>query len=127
MAEQRYLLGIAYQAGPDPRIATGADGSRDFFSPQELEKAAWEFAKSSRSIGLHHAGGTEGHADVVESYVYRGPDWDLGDGVIVKAGDWLLGAVLDEPTWELYKAGEFTGWSPQGTAKRRRPTPNPES
>ena len=125
--EQRYLLGIAYQAGPDPRISTGADGSRDFFNPTELEKAAWAFNKSSRSIGLFHENGSEGHADVVESYIYRGPDWDLGDGVIVKSGDWLIGTILDEPTWELYKAGEFTGFSPQGTAKRRRPSPDTES
>jgi hypothetical protein len=124
---QRYVLGIAYQAGPDPRIATGADGSRDFFTPDELEKAAWEFNKSSRSIGIHHVDGTEGHADVVESYIWRGPDWDLGDGVVVKAGDWLIGSVLDEPTWDRYEKGEFTGFSPQGTAKRRRPTPDTES
>jgi hypothetical protein len=121
--EQRYVLGIAYQAGPDPRIATGADGSRDFFSPEELEKAAWEFTKSSRSIGLFHKNGTEGHADVVESYIYRGPDWDLGDGVVVKSGDWLLGTILDDIAWDMYKSGEFTGFSPQGTARRRRPDP----
>lgn len=124
---QRYVLGIAYQAGPDPRIATGADGSRDYFTPDELEKAAWEFNKSSRSIGIHHVDGTEGHADVVESYIWRGPDWDLGDGVVVKSGDWLIGSVLDEPTWERYEKGEFTGFSPQGTAKRRRPTTDTES
>lgn len=124
---QRYLLSIAYQAGPDPRIAMGADGSRDFFTPEELEKAAWEFAKSSRSMGLFHEDGTEGHADVVESYIYRGPDWDLGDGVVVKSGDWLLGSVLDETAWALYESGDITGISPQGTAKRRKPTPNLES
>lgn len=123
MAEpQRYLLGIAYQAGPDPRIATGADGSRDFFNAAQLEKAAWEFAKSSRSIGMLHEDGSEGHADVVESYIYRGPDWDLGDGVVVKSGDWLIGTILDDIAWDLYKSGHFTGFSPQGTAKRIRPT-----
>jgi len=127
--EQRYVLGIAYQAGPDPRIATGADGSRDYFTKEELEKAAWEFNKTRRSIGLFHKDGTEGHADVVASYTWPGgaPDWDLGDGVIVKEGDWLIGAVLDEPTWALCKSGEITGFSPQGTAKRRKPNPNPES
>lgn len=122
MAEQRYVLGLAYQAGPDPAISTGADGSRDFFSPEELEKAAWEFMKSSRSIGLFHEDGSEGHADVVESYIYRGNDWDLGDGFIVKSGDWLIGAVLDERAWDMYKSGDITGFSPQGTAKRRKPT-----
>ena len=118
--EQRYVLGIAYQAGPDPRIMRGADGGRDYFTSAELEKAAWTFAKSAREIGMHHVDGTTGVADVVESYIYRGPNWDLGDGVVVKSGDWLLGAVLDEPTWALYKSGKFTGFSPQGSAVRRR-------
>jgi|SRR6185312_3976046 len=122
MTESRYVLGIAYQAGPDPRIQRGADGGRDFFSPDELEKAAWKFAKSSRIVGTNHVDGTEGAAEVVESYIYRGPDWDVGDGVIVKSGDWLLAAILDEPSWALYKAGQFTGWSPQGSARRRRST-----
>lgn len=116
--EQRYVLGIAYQAGPAPEIKRGADGGRDYFSPDELEKAAWEFMKS-RLVGLFHGPDeTVGHADVVESYIYRGPDWDLGDGVVVKAGDWLIGAVLDDAAWQLHKAGKITGWSPQGTARR---------
>lgn len=117
---QRYVLGIGYQAGPDPRIQRGADGGRDYFTPEELEKAAWLFAKSARSVGLNHQDGTEGAADVVESYIYRGPDWDVGDGVIVKAGDWLIGSVLNESSWALYKSGQITGFSPQGSAVRRR-------
>lgn len=116
--EQRYVLGVAYQAGPDPRIQRGADGGRDYFSPEELEKAAWGFLRDGPSVGLFHADGTEGAATVVESYVYRGPDWHLGDDVVVKAGDWLIGAVLDERAWQLYKAGRITGWSPQGQARR---------
>lgn len=116
--EQRYVLGVAYQAGPDPRIQRGADGGRDYFTPEELEKAAWSFLKNGPAVGLFHANGTEGHATVVESYVWRGPDWDLGDGVVVKAGDWLVGAILDEVAWDLYKSGRVTGWSPQGSARR---------
>ncbi|MEU8920307.1 XkdF-like putative serine protease domain-containing protein [Kitasatospora sp. NPDC048545] len=119
MPEQRYVLGIAYQAGPDPRIQKGADGGRDFFTADELEKAAWSFLRDGGSqVGLNHVDGTTGAATVVESYVWRGPDWDLGDGVVVKAGDWLVGAVLDEPAWRLYKSGRITGFSPQGTARR---------
>ena len=26
-----------------------------------------------------------------ESYVWHGPDWDLGDGLMVRKGDWLIG------------------------------------
>lgn len=114
---QRYVLAIAYQAGPDQRIQTGADGARDYFSPDELEAAAWGFMRSLE-IGLFHIDGTEGHAQVVESYIYRGPDWEV-NGEIVHAGDWLLGLILDEPAWEMYQNGEITGLSPQGSAKRR--------
>lgn len=117
MPEQRYVLGIAYQAGPDPRIQRGADGGRDYFTPQELEKAAWSFLRNGPSVGLFHADGTEGAAQIVESYVYRGPDWNLGD-VVVKSGDWLIGAILDERAWQLYKSGRITGFSPQGHARR---------
>lgn len=116
--EQRYVLGVAYQVGPDPRIRRGADGGRDCFTAAELEKAAWSFLPSGAEVGLHHIDGTGGHATVVESYVYRGPDWTLDDGTVVKSGDWLVGAILDDTAWQLYKAGRITGWSPQGSARR---------
>jgi hypothetical protein len=117
---QRYVLGIAYQAGQDPRIAKGQDGGRDFFTEAELEKAAWKFLQNGPQVGLFHLDGTEGAATVVESYIYRGPDWDLGDGIVAKAGDWLVGAVLSPKAWELHLAGKLNGWSPQGVARRRR-------
>lgn len=121
MPEQRYVLGVAYQAGPDPNIKRGADGGRDFFSKEELEKAAWGYLQNGPEAGLFHLDGTEGAGTVVESYIYRGPDWDLGNGVIVKAGDWLVGAILDEHAWQLYKAGRINGLSPQGSARRITP------
>ena len=121
---QRYLLGVAYQAGRDPRIAKGADGSRDYFTPDELEKAAWSFLKSNPSVGLFHADGTEGHAEVVESYIHRGTPWVVDDTpgreVIVRKGDWLIGVILDEAAWSLFEKGEITGFSPQGFARRKK-------
>lgn len=122
---QRYVLGIAYQAGRDERIKKGADGRRDYFSAEELEKAAWQFMESDREIGIFHADGTTGHAVVKESYIYRGPDWAVtnisGEDVIVKDGDWLLGAVLDQTSWRMFEQGLITGWSPQGAGRRRTP------
>ena len=115
---QRYILAIAYQAGPDPRIVTGADGARDYFSPEELEHAAWAFMNGPREVGLYHEDGTVGHAVVVESYIHRGPAFDMG-GTTVTTGAWLMGLILDELAWELYLTGHITGLSPQGTAKRR--------
>lgn len=123
MAEpQRYVLGIAYQAGRDTRIRKGMDGGRDYFTEAELEKAAFSLLRNGPQSGLFHADGTEGAATIVESYIYRGPNWSVtgpdGTVTVVKAGDWLVGAILSEQAWGLYQRGEVTGWSPQGTARR---------
>lgn len=120
MIEERYVLGIAYAPGKDPRIKKGADGFRDWFTAEELEKASRTFMKALDS-GIMHVDGTLGHVEVTESYIYRGPDWDC-NGTIVKAGTWLVGGILDEPTWELVKQGKLNGWSMQGSGRRVRST-----
>lgn len=120
--EQRFLLGIAYRAGADPAIAKGQDGGRDFLTEAELEKAAFSYMKNGPRVGLFHLDGTDGDATatVVESYIYRNDEpWDLGGGLVVRKGDWLVGAILSPEAWQLYKAGKITGWSPQGVARRR--------
>jgi subtilisin family serine protease len=115
---QRYTLGVAY---PHSEL----DSHGDFTDEQELEKAAWTFmqtvvAKGAGGVGTDHADGTDDSAQVVESYIYRGPDWtiDVGDdeAVIVKAGDWMVGAIWTEEAWERVEKGELTGWSIQGLA-----------
>jgi hypothetical protein len=122
-AEQRYTLGLAY---PAMRLDAGvaADGHIDFVSPEALEQTAWNWMSKQRTISLFHTQGssTDGHATAVESYIYRGPDWQVGE-TVVKAGDWLLGTVWDEHGWQLVKAGLVNGWSPEGGARRSRPSP----
>ncbi len=118
--EQQFVLGLAYQAGQDPRIAKGADGARDFFTAEELEKACWSFLPGGAQVGLFHGSdATLGHMTVTESYIYRGPDWDQPDGTVIKAGDWLIGGICDDIAWDLVKTGKVTGFSPQGQARRR--------
>ena len=117
--ESRFVLGLAYQAGRDPRIAKGADGARDFFTAAELEKACWSFLPGGGQVGIGHVDGTLGHMTVTENYIYRGPDWDQGNGVVIKAGDWLIGGICDPTAWRLVKSGQVTGFSPQGAARRR--------
>lgn len=121
--EQRFVLGLAYQAGADPAIAKGQDGARDFFTPAELEKAAWSFMRNGPRGGLFHVDGTEGHVTYVESAIHRGPPWDTGNGVVIRKGDWFVGAICDEIAWDLVKSGRVGGFSPQGVARRRRATP----
>ena len=141
--EQRFVLGIAYQAGPDPRIAKGADGGRDFFTEEELEKAAWSFMLHGQQHGMFHLDGTTGAARPVESFIYRNDvPWVVSDDaavrkalarlaaeaeecagpddLVVRKGDWCLGSILDDPAWQAVKDGKVSGWSPQGIARRRR-------
>lgn len=124
--ERRYTLGLAYPAmRVDKNVAQ--DGHRDFVSAEALEKTAWEFLKSG-SVNMFHQSGTEDHAEIVESYIYRGPDWSFtspvdGNEYVVKAGDWMLGAVWDDVGWQAVKAGLVNGWSPEGGARRVKPTP----
>lgn len=38
-------------------------------------------------------------------------------------GDWLIGIVWTPETWQLIKSGQVRGVSMQGSAVRRRPSP----
>lgn len=117
----RYLLSVAHQAGPDPRIVKGADGGRDFFNEDQLEKAAWRFMQGPMQVGVDHADGTTGIAIPCESYIYRGPDWPQPDGTVIKKGDWLLGMRVSEQTYQEAQSGRFGGVSVQGAARRVKP------
>ncbi|MBX5477157.1 MAG: hypothetical protein IRZ18_08570 [Clostridia bacterium] len=109
--EQHYTLGIAY---PADRI----DAHGEFTSAEELERTAWHWMAEHRLIGIQHEDGTTGHGVPVESYIYRGPDWEI-NGQTVRAGDWLLGVVWDDTAWDLIKRGVLKGYSIQGEAERK--------
>lgn len=120
----QFLYGVAYQAGPDPRIQRGADGGRDWFSPRELELASWSFMLGGHQHGLMHMDGTEGAARTVESGIYRNPiPWVISDDLIVRKGDWTMGVLVNDEAWALHKQGKIGGLSPQGGGKRRRRVP----
>jgi len=119
--EQHFLLGVAYQPGRDNRIMKGRDGGRDYFTPAELEKAAWQFMLDGQQHGLFHLDGTEGVAQTVESGIYRNPiPWVVDDDLIVRKGTWTVGVLVDDVGWQQHKQRRIGGMSPQGVAKRRR-------
>lgn len=130
--ERRFTLGVAI-AALHPDVAKGVDGFQDFVGPELTERTAWAWMAKSRQIGLFHSDVLKGqistgHGTVVESYVYRGPDWSIeaadGSTRVVKAGDWLLGVQWDEPAWAAIKARAINGFSIQGRGRRGRPTPD---
>jgi putative serine protease XkdF len=124
--ERRYTLTVAYPAD-SADIGRARDGFQDFASKDAVENAAWSYMEKARNVGLMHAEGTDGAGTVVESYVYRGPDWPLeaadGTGQVIKAGDWLIGIRWGEDAWNMIKSGEIGGVSMQGAAVRRTPSP----
>ncbi len=114
---QRFVLGVAYPA-------SRKDGHSEWASPESVEKAAWDFAREGRRVGFFHAGSdTEGHIDVCESYIYRGPDWVIkdisGNEQTIRAGDWMLGGIADEPAFDTIISEAADGWSIDGRARRR--------
>lgn len=121
VAARKYTLSVGY-AAMAADIAKARDGHIDFASEEEIEKAAWDYLASGPEVGLLHQEGSEGAGKIVESYIYRGPDWTVEDQVI-KAGDWLIGTIWSDSAWDAIERGEINGTSMQGSAKRRTPSP----
>jgi hypothetical protein len=133
--ERRYTLNVIYPADKAD-VAVALDGHRDFASKAVVEDAAWNYMRHYRQVGVAHSPehaasmGTafkaDGAAEVVESYIYRGPDWTIkaadGSEVVIKAGDWLGGFIWSPEAWAEIQAGRISGVSPEGGAKRRKPT-----
>jgi hypothetical protein len=124
--ERQYTLQVAYPAD-SADVAKARDGFQDFASAEAVEKAAWSYMENARNVGLMHAEGTDGAGTVVESYVYRGPDWAVkaadSSDQLIKSGDWLIGIRWGDDAWNMIKSGEIGGVSMQGAAKRRTPNP----
>jgi len=123
--EKRFTLALAYPADRVD-VSVAQDGARDFASAGANEAAAWSFMKSGARIGLMHEDGTEGAGTCVESHLHRGPDLAMtavdGTQQVIRDGDWIIGVIWDEQTWQAIKAGRYAGVSMQGSAMRRKPS-----
>jgi Putative phage serine protease XkdF len=115
---------LAYPANR-PDVSTAADGYRDFASKAAVEDAAWHYLTASPVVGLWHEDGTDGAGEVVESSIWRAPDWTIkavdGSEQVIRSGDWLLGIRWSPETWPLVRDGKGRGVSMQGQARRRAP------
>jgi hypothetical protein len=124
--ERRFTLHVAYPADRADK-SRAADGYRDFAGQSATEDAAWSYLLKHRQVGVFHQDGTEGSGDVAESYIYRGPPWVIkaanGSECTILEGDWLIGIRWSEDVWPLVKSGRIAGVSMQGSAVRRRPSP----
>jgi len=116
--KQKYTLGAVYAPGE-------VDFHGDTMTEEELEKAAWSFAQKDKltgRVGLMHKSGTDGAGKVVESYIYRGPEWKFKDTSgreqTIVPGTWMLGTVWNDEGWQMIQRGAVTGYSLQGVARK---------
>lgn len=120
-APKRFTWGCVYQANVVPK--RGADNFLDVAKAETLEKACWRFMVEHQDVGLLHQDGTSGSGQVVECAIHRGPAYKTtaadGTSVEVNPGDWLLGVVWSPKAWQLITSGRVTGYSFQGSARRR--------
>jgi len=106
----------------DKQLVTGVvlepeveDAHGDVISVEEVEKAAHNFMRESRVIGLQHK--EQGPAEVVESFITK-EEMNIGGEKVVK-GAWVMTVkVHDVDIWKAVKSGEFTGFSIGGTGMR---------
>lgn len=108
--EERFVLGVVLE--PDT-----VDSQGDTYTAEEVRQAAHVFMEEFGSIGLMHRMKLGDDVKVLESYIAP-EDVDVG-GSQVKKGTWLLGVrVLSDRLWKMVKAGELTGFSIGGDARR---------
>ncbi len=113
-ADEQYVLGIVL-------IPETVDTQGDIYSEEAVRLAAFDymarFSNGSGQTGLQHKGRLYTEVALVESYVAP-VEFKIGDKLI-RRGTWLMGwRILDAELWRKIKAGEYTGFSIGGTARK---------
>lgn len=107
---------------PEKRILRLDEAGREYyvyFSAETVEKAAhrWLQENMNHQFNLEHRRPT-GSVDVIESWVVEDPKNDKAAslGFSLPRGTWMMSCkVNDEELWSRIKAGEFNGFSVEGT------------
>lgn len=104
-----YITGIVYE----PLIE---DAHGNFMTEQEIQKAAYWFAKNGDSVDLQHDFEAVEKVYVVENYVAP-CDMEISGEPIAK-GTWIMTVeVNNADVWEAVQKGEITGFSMGGVGK----------
>lgn len=121
-AEERYVLGVVLE----PLGGKGEhDSQKDFYSADEIRKAAHKYMEDYGTLGLQHQFKVNGQVKLLENWISRTDE--TIDGQVVKAGTWLMGIrVVDDELWDRVKKGDLTGFSIGGFA-RRTPVNGPQN
>lgn len=106
--KMHYVTGVVYE----PLVE---DSQGNFMTEDEIEKAAYYYAKNGSGVDLQHNYKNLDNASVIESYIAK-CDMDI-DGEAVKKGSWVMTVEVDENTFEKVNKGEITGFSMGGVGK----------
>ena len=119
--DKRQVFGWASVVEVDGQPVVDRQG--DWITPDEIEKAAYEYVVKSRVGGHQHKRTDSGafHAsDMIESIVFTPEKISkMGLPEDFPVGWWVGYKVHDEETWEKVKKGDITGFSIHGKGKRR--------
>lgn len=104
-----YITGVVYE----PLVE---DAHGNFMTEQEIQKAAYWFAKNGDSVDLQHDFEAVEKVYVVENYVAP-CDMEISGEPITK-GTWIMTVeVNNADVWEAVQKGEITGFSMGGVGK----------
>ena len=120
--EKRQVFGWASIVEMDGQPVVDRQG--DYISPEEIEKAAYNYVMKSRTGGHQHKRTEDGapfHAsDMIESIVFTPEKISkMGLPDSFPSGWWVGYKVNDEEAWQKVKKGEVTGFSVHGKGKRQ--------
>ncbi len=113
--DEHYVLGIVLA----PTTAESPDLQNDFYTAEEIRKAAHYYMEHHRHVGWHHQAIVDAKISILESHVTIA-DFETiaadGSTLAIKTGTWLMAfRVHDQKLWAETKAGigglSMGGWS----------------
>lgn len=108
-SENHYVTGIVYEPMTE-------DSHENYMTADEIQKAAYWYAKNGDKVDLQHSFEPLDGACVVENFVAKS-DMEI-EGEEIKKGTWLMTVeVSDGDVWEQIEKGEITGFSMGGVGK----------
>ena len=107
--ETHYVTGVVYEPMTE-------DTQGDYMTEEEIQKAAYWFAKYGSGTDIQHSFVRDEHCSVVESWIAKA-DFTIDDEQ-VKKGTWLMTVeICDDELWSAIEKGEITGFSMGGSGK----------
>lgn len=120
--EKRQAFGWASVVEVDGKPVIDRQG--DWITPDEIEKAAYNYVMNNRRGGHQHRRDENDQpihvSDLIESFVVTPEKIEkMGLPASTPVGWWVGFKVHDDEAWEKVKKGEVTGFSLHGKGKRR--------